>query len=206
MLKTIALIILSSISSYSIADKNIKHQNKTQKISNKKVIGGKANDKNMIKCEQFVYGTDQMRYVDENDNQVKEIVANKACSKFTIKLRYKGNYPSSAMGHNIVLTKTKDIQAVSTSAIKRGPTKGYLPTANDPRVLASSKKLLGGGPGDYKQEDIVVELKKLKKNDKLSFWCSFPGHISIMKGVFKVIESSPTTQKTKKMEEQKNKI
>lgn len=161
-------------------------------------------DSNDLICSKIIFGTDQMRFVDSENNMVHEIQAPRKCTKFTIKLRYKGVFPSSAMGHNLVITEDKHIKEISTLSLKRGANKGYLPPSNDSRVLATSTKLLGGGAGDFKEEDIMIELNRIPKGSNISFWCSFPGHISMMKGKFLVIE--PKTSQQEKPSTQKKKI
>jgi len=103
-----------------------------------------------------------------------------SCKKITLKLVHTGKLPKASMGHNWVLTKTADMQAVATDGIPAGADKGYL-KPGDARVLAATK-LIGGGESDT----ISLDASKLKAGEGYSFFCSFPGHIGLMKGTFTV--------------------
>ena len=125
-------------------------------------------------CKVTVDSTDQMSF------NTKAIEIDKSCKTFTVELTHSGNLPKNVMGHNWVLTKTADMQAVATDGIPAGADKGYL-KAGDARVLAATK-LIGGGESDT----ISFDGSKLKAGEAYSFFCSFPGHIGLMKGSFTV--------------------
>ena len=81
------------------------------------------------------------------------------------------------MGHNWALSLTKDMQAINTAAIKAGPKKDYTPTH---KALIAVTPLIGGG----KSTSVTFDSSKLKVGAKYSFFCTFPGHSSLMKGSF----------------------
>ena len=51
---------------------------------------------------------------------------------------------------------------------------------NDERIVAHAK-MLGGG----EEDTITVDMSKVKTDGDYSFFCSFPGHSSVMKGKLK---------------------
>jgi len=109
----------------------------------------------------------------------KSIIVSKACKKFTVTLNHTGKLAKNIMGHNWVLTKTEDSQAVATDGVAAGVDKNYL-KEGDTRVIAATK-LVGGG------ESTTVDLPvaKLAKGS-YTFFCSFPGHVALMKGTLTV--------------------
>ena len=124
-------------------------------------------------CEATLESTDAMQY------SSKEIVADASCKEFKLTLTHTGKLPKTSMGHNFVLVKTAEMSAVQSEALKAGAGNEYIP-ADEKGVLAHTK-LLGGGESDT----IVIDLSKLEKGGDYTYFCSFPGHAAIMKGVFK---------------------
>ena len=107
-------------------------------------------------CEAEVDATDAMTY------STKEVKVAGDCTELKLTLKHVGKMPVSAMGHNLVITKTDDFN--------------YVPK-DDARVLAHTK-LIGGGESDT----ITVPMDKFEKGGDYTFFCSFPGHWSVMKG------------------------
>ena len=103
-----------------------------------------------------------------------------SCKKVTLKLVHTGKLPKASMGHNWVLAKSADMQGVANEGIPAGADKGYI-KPGDTRVLAATK-LIGGGESDT----ISFDASKLKVGEAYNFFCSFPGHIGLMKGNFAV--------------------
>ncbi len=125
-------------------------------------------------CETEIEGNDQMKF----SKSSMEIPA--SCKEFKVTLKHVGKLPKAAMGHNWVLTKASDMQAVVGDAIKAGAQNDYLPKG-DARVLAHTR-MLGGGQSDT----VTVDVSKLQAGADYMFFCSFPGHASVMKGTLKV--------------------
>lgn len=121
-------------------------------------------------CAATVESNDQMKF------NTSEIVIDKSCKTFDITLKHVGKLPKTAMGHNLVITKTADMQGVTADGMKAGAAAGYL-KAGDARVLGHTK-MLGGGESDV----IKLPVSKLQAGGDYSFFCSFPGHGSMMKG------------------------
>lgn len=124
-------------------------------------------------CKVEIIGTDAMQF------DKKEIVIAPDCTDVEVTIKHSGKLPVNAMGHNWVLTKTADVAPVATDGIGAGVAKNYVKDG-DPRVIAHTK-LVGGGQSDK----VTFPTSKLKKGEAYTFFCSFPGHSSIMKGAFK---------------------
>jgi azurin len=121
-------------------------------------------------CDVTVEANDAMQF------NTKEIVVDKTCGEFTVNLVHTGKLPKTAMGHNVVITKTGDKQAVATEATTAGPANDYV-KPNDDRVIAHTK-LIGGGEKDA----VTFKTDALDAGGDYTFFCSFPGHWAIMTG------------------------
>lgn len=121
-------------------------------------------------CSIKLKGGDNMQF------DQKSTTVSASCRTITIELEHSGKLPVAAMGHNVVLTTTADADAVARDGIRAGAAAGYVP-ANDRRVLAHTR-MLGGG------EKASVELpgSALRAGGAYTFFCSFPGHSTLMRG------------------------
>ncbi len=124
-------------------------------------------------CKVEIAGTDQMQF------DKKEIVIAPDCTEVELTLKHSGKLPAQAMGHNWVLSKTADVAPVATDGLTAGLANNYL-KKDDARVIAHTK-IIGGGQSDT----IKFPVSKLTKGGAYTYFCSFPGHSSIMKGVLK---------------------
>ncbi|MDR0278089.1 MAG: azurin [Paucimonas sp.] len=121
-------------------------------------------------CKVTVDSTDQMSYT------TKEIVIDKSCKQFTVELTHGGTLPKNVMGHNLVISKTADMQPIAADGISAGIDKSYLKDG-DTRVIAHTK-VIGAGESD----SVTFDVSKLAAGESYGFFCSFPGHIAMMKG------------------------
>jgi len=121
-------------------------------------------------CEQTIHGNDAMQF------DLKAIQVDKSCKQFTVKLEHSGKLPRNAMGHNWVLTREADFQAVANEGPAAGLDNDYI-KPGDARVIAHTK-LIGGGQSD----SVTFDVSKLAAGQNYTFFCSFPGHWAIMKG------------------------
>ena len=126
-------------------------------------------------CATTVESNDAMQF------NTKNIDIPKSCKKFTVTLKHVGKMPKASMGHNIVVTSTADLNAAANDGMKAGAAAEYV-KPGDTRVLAHSK-VIGGG----ESTSFDIDVTKLKADTPYSFFCSFPGHFSIMKGSIKLI-------------------
>ncbi|MCE0463079.1 MULTISPECIES: azurin [Pseudomonas] len=121
-------------------------------------------------CKTTIDSTDQMSF------SAKDIVIDKSCKTFTVELKHTGKLPKNVMGHNWVLSKATDMPLIASDGMSAGVDGNYL-KADDARVIAHTK-LIGGGETD----SVTFDVSKLKADETYGFFCSFPGHISMMKG------------------------
>ncbi len=121
-------------------------------------------------CKVTVDSTDQMSF------DTKAIEIDKSCKTFTVELKHSGSLPKNVMGHNWVLSKEADAQQIATDGLSAGIDKNYL-KEGDARVIAHTK-VIGAGEKD----SVTFDVSKLDAAEKYQFFCSFPGHISMMKG------------------------
>lgn len=127
-------------------------------------------------CAVTIEGTDLMTY------NLSQIDVKKSCEKFTVTLKHVGTLPKESMGHNWVLTKTEDYQAVAQEGTALGLEKNYVDEA-DVRVLAHTK-VIGGG----EETSVTFDLSTLKDGQDYSYFCSFPGHYALMHGTLKLVD------------------
>lgn len=127
-------------------------------------------------CTVEIEGTDAMQF------NVKEIEVSKSCDEVTINMKHVGNLPKAAMGHNVVIAKAADAQAIATEAAAAGPANDYL-NKDDERIVASTD-MVGGG------ETTTTTFKPadLADGEDYSFFCTFPGHFALMKGSVKLVD------------------
>ncbi|MEM8817775.1 MAG: azurin [Pseudomonadota bacterium] len=104
-----------------------------------------------------------------------------SCETVTVTLTHTGTLPAAGMGHNWALARDADYEAVATAGMSAGLEGNYLP-ADDDRLIAATR-IIGGG----ESTSISFALAKLDPAETYTFFCSFPGHWSIMKGSFKIV-------------------
>ncbi|MBC2654845.1 azurin [Pseudomonas sp. MSSRFD41] len=121
-------------------------------------------------CKVDVDSTDQMSF------STKEITIDKSCKTFTVNLAHSGSLPKNVMGHNWVLSKTADMAGIAADGMAAGIDKNYL-KEGDTRVIAHTK-IIGAGEKD----SVTFDVSKLTAGESYQFFCSFPGHNSMMKG------------------------
>ena len=124
-------------------------------------------------CKVEITGNDAMQY------DKKEISVAADCTDVEVTLKHIGKLPAQAMGHNWVLAKTADMAGIAGDGAGAGFANDHI-KPGDARVIAHTK-IVGGG----QTATVTFSISKLKKGEAYSFFCSFPGHWSIMKGAFK---------------------
>ena len=121
-------------------------------------------------CTVKLGGNDAMQF------DLKTVTVSAACPTISIVLTHTGKLPVNAMGHNVVVSATRDLAAIAAAGITAGAAAAYVPKA-DARVIAATP-LIGGGAATQ----VKFEGKRLTAGGDYSFFCSFPGHSTIMKG------------------------
>lgn len=125
-------------------------------------------------CSLDVDGNDAMKF------DVTAIEVPGTCKDFTINLTHSGKLAKNVMGHNVVVTKTADLQGVANDGASAGLDKDYV-KPDDARVIAHSK-VIGAG----EKSSVTFAVSKLAAGGDYSFFCSFPGHWALMKGTISV--------------------
>lgn len=126
-------------------------------------------------CATEIEANDQMQF------NVGSITVPASCTKFTINLKHVGQMPATAMGHNVVISKQADMQAVASDGMTAGAAAKYV-KAGDTRVVAHSD-VVGGG----QSTSVTFDVAKIKDGGPYEFFCSFPGHSALMKGSISVM-------------------
>ena len=121
-------------------------------------------------CSVTIDSTDAMKY------DTSEIVIDKSCKEFTVNLTHSGKLAKNIMGHNVVITKAADARAVASDSIGAGLENQYV-KPGDERVIAFTD-IIGGG----EKTSVTFSVDKLTAGEDYTFFCSFPGHISLMQG------------------------
>jgi len=124
-------------------------------------------------CKLEITGTDAMQF------DKKELSVAGDCTQVEVTLHHSGKLPAQAMGHNWVLAKTADVSGIASDGVGAGFAKDHIKDG-DARVIAHTK-IVGGG----QTTTVTFPTSKLKAGESYTYFCSFPGHSSIMKGAFK---------------------
>ena len=125
-------------------------------------------------CATEIEGNDAMQF------SALSIVVPASCKDFTITLKHTGRLPATVMGHDVVITKESDVQAVDADGVAAGAVAGYV-NAADPRVIAHTS-VIGGG----ETTSVSFPASKIQGNGPFAFFCSFPGHSALMHGSISV--------------------
>jgi len=125
-------------------------------------------------CSTEIEANDSIQY------NVGSIVVPSSCTDFKITLKHTGKLPVASMGHDVVITRQSDMDAVDKESATAGLDKGYI-KADDPRIIAHTK-LIGGG----ETASVSFPVSKIKSGGPYVFFCSFPGHAAMMHGSISV--------------------
>ncbi|MDB6085849.1 MAG: azu [Gammaproteobacteria bacterium] len=121
-------------------------------------------------CRLDINATDQMRF----EQQTLQVDAQ--CTEVEVTLHNTGKLPANIMGHDWVLTKTADVTSVANAGMGAGLANNYQ-TPGDKRIVAATK-VIGGG----ETATVRFPTAGLEAGVSYSYFCSAPGHFSIMKG------------------------
>ncbi len=125
-------------------------------------------------CATTIDSTDMMQF------NKSEMTVPASCDSYTVTLKHTGTLPKEVMGHNWVLSKTADAQAIAGDGVAAGLANNYV-KAGDERVIAMTD-VIGGG----EETAVTFDVKALAAGEDYTFFCSFPGHIGVMKGTLTV--------------------
>ncbi len=123
-------------------------------------------------CKTTISASDTMRY------NTSTIHVPETCDGFTVTLSHRGKLPKSVMGHNWILARKDDMQQVISDGLRAGPHNNYVKPA-DSRVIAATS-VIGGG----ERTSVTLDISRLEQNQEYRFFCTYPGHYSLMQGTF----------------------
>jgi azurin len=123
-------------------------------------------------CHLDISATDLMRF----EQQTLQVDAQ--CSEVEVTLHHTGKLSASAMGHDWVLAKTADVASVANAGMNAGLANNFQ-KPGDARIVAATK-VIGGG----ESASVRFSTARLEAGASYSYFCSAPGHYSIMKGRF----------------------
>ena len=119
--------------------------------------------------------------IDSNDMMqfsAHELAVPTTCTEVEVTLRHAGQLPAKVMGHDWVLAKDSDQSAIVNAGLAAGLAHGFLPE-NDKRIVAATK-VVGGG----ESTTVKFSTAALVQGLRYAFFCTAPGHSSVMHGKF----------------------
>lgn len=125
-------------------------------------------------CEINISAGDNLQF----DKPIIEI--KRSCSEVTINFSHSGKLPANIMGHNWVLSDEADTQGIAQDGLGAGLNNNYI-KSGDSRVLAHTN-VIGAG----ESSSVTFSLDNMTDSE-YTYFCSFPGHWSVMRGVLKII-------------------
>jgi azurin len=131
-------------------------------------------------CKLNISATDQMRF----EQQTLQVESQ--CTEVEVTLHNAGKLPANIMGHNWVLAKTSDVASVANAGMGAGLANNYQ-KPGDKRIVAATA-IIGGGDSTT----VKFSVAQLETGASYTYFCSAPGHFSIMKGRFVYNASSST--------------
>jgi azurin len=123
-------------------------------------------------CKITIESNDQMQY------SAHELAVPTECADVEVTLRHAGKLPAKVMGHDWVLARDSDMSGIVNAALAAGASRGYLPE-NDKRIIAATR-LVGGG----ESTTVKFSTAALIQGARYAFFCTTPGHSTVMHGAF----------------------
>ena len=163
MKKLFLMVMVSSTMLFSCGESDDSEKNENQ--SSQKSSEKKETPKSV---DLVIEGTDDMKFN-------KKMLKAKASQEVTLTLKHVGKLEKNSMGHNwVLLKKGVDLDEFNMAAYEAGIENDHIPESDD---IIAHTSLIGGG------EETSVTFTAPEPG-KYTFVCSFPGHISTMKGSF----------------------
>ena len=127
-------------------------------------------------CAVEIEGNDAMQF----NKPVIEV--SQSCKEFKVTLKHSGKMPKQAMGHNWVLAKTADIQAIATDGIAAGAAQNYSRPAMRAswptrRCSAAARATASASPHPSSPPTAATPTS-----------APSPGHSALMKGTIKLVK------------------
>lgn len=127
-------------------------------------------------CQTVVEAGDDMKY------NKTEINISKSCKEYTITLKHMGTMPKAAMGHDLVIAKSEDVDGVAKDGAAAGAENDFI-KAGDERIIAHTKLI-----GSSEEATVKVDTSKFSAGNKYEFFCTFPGHLAMMRGTVNLVD------------------
>jgi azurin len=137
-------------------------------------------------CKLSLQSNDQMQF------SVRELIVPTECTEVEVTLTHSGKLPARSMGHDWVLAKDSDMSGIVNAGLAAGPAHGYLPE-HDARIIAATP-IVGGG----ESATVKFPISLLQPGTRYAFFCTSPGHSTMMRGTFKLGENSRLVRATEK--------
>jgi azurin len=125
-------------------------------------------------CKLSIESNDAMQY------NVREMIVPSGCGEVEVSLRHSGQLAAKVMGHDWVLARESDMPGIVNAGMAAGFKHGYLPE-NDKRIIAATK-VVGGG----ETTTVTFNTSRLQEGTRYVFFCTSPGHSSVMHGTFRL--------------------
>jgi azurin len=132
-------------------------------------------------CKLTIGATDQMRF------EQQTLQVDGQCTEVEVTLHNSGKLPANIMGHDWVLTKTTDVVSVANAGMGAGLANNYQ-KPGDKRIVAATA-IIGGGESTTVRFSTV----QLESGTSYTYFCSAPGHFSVMKGRFVMNAANPSS-------------
>lgn len=121
-------------------------------------------------CEATIEGQPGKRF------SLAEIRVSPRCETFTVHLVHTGKKPWQEAGHNWVLARSADIDAVIADGLRAGPDRAWV-QRGDARVIAATQMLSGG-----EHASVSFPVARLRRGESYTYFCSYPSHALPMRG------------------------
>ncbi|MBC7658370.1 MAG: azurin [Chitinophagaceae bacterium] len=184
MIKNVVLLsilsVLPATLTYAQGAKSAAKSTESKSSASKKADSKRA-AKISPECKFNINGNDEMHYTATIGSKpvispAFDISIPKSCPLFEITLTHIGKLPKEAMGHNIVIAETANLEKIATGG-STFKDKDYIDPKADSLVIAHSS-VVGGGD----HTTATIDTTKLDPKKDYSFFCTFPGHFALMKG------------------------
>jgi azurin len=123
-------------------------------------------------CHVTIESNDLMQFTQ------RQLTVPASCAEVAVTLRHIGTLPAKVMGHNWVLARTSDVAAIASAGVSAGFAHAFQPPG-DKRIIAATG-IVGGG----ESATVKFSAAALQPGADYTFFCSSPGHTSIMRGQF----------------------
>jgi azurin len=132
-------------------------------------------------CELDIDANDLLQF------NTRAMTVSGECERITVTLHHVGRQAAHVIGHDWVLARSSDVPALAAAGVAAGFVHGYLPEG-DQRIVAATR-VIGGG----ESATVSFDAGRLAPGVEYSYFCSYPGHLALMKGRFRVERNAGST-------------